>query len=260
MNCKNCIAPLSQESDYCYQCGGKVIRNRLTMRNLFDHFTEAFFNYDNQFYRTFISLFIKPWEVIDSYVDGTRKKYISPLSFFAISLTLSGIYVFIVQKFFMDYFDMSQFYGNGPSEKVGADIMKISFEYYSLLYFLLIPGLALISRIVFFNKRYNYTEHVVMFFYTMSLFSVVSSVLSILVLNFQHEFMINMVLVLYVIYFFYHINIYRKLFSLNTMQVVLKVLLFIPIFFLGYIILSIGILILMFLFGVVSLQDFAPPS
>ena len=136
---------MTEESDYCYACGGKVIRNRLTMRNLFDHFTQTFFNYDNQFFRTFIHLLKKPWEVIDSYVQGTRKKYISPLSFFAISLTLSGLYVFVVKKYFIRYYDMSSMYPTNMPENFANDIINASLEYYSFMYFLMIPGLALIS-------------------------------------------------------------------------------------------------------------------
>jgi len=260
MDCKNCHTSISESADYCYNCGGKVILNRLTMRNLFEHFSATFFNYDNQLLRTFIHLITKSWEVIDSYVTGTRKKYISPLSFFAISLTLSGIYLFLVKKYFMGFYKMSQFGGSGVSEKVGNDIVNISLEYYSLTYFLLIPGLALVSRIVFYNKKYNYTEHIVMFFYTMSLLSVLSSILSILILFIHPESMMLLVVLLYVIYFIYQSYLYKKLFSLTAIQLFLKTLLFLPIFFLGYIILSIVLIGLMLAFGMVNLQDFAPPS
>lgn len=54
MNCKNCKTSLSDESDYCNSCGGKIIRNRLTIRNLFEHFSEEFLNYDNKLFQTFI--------------------------------------------------------------------------------------------------------------------------------------------------------------------------------------------------------------
>lgn len=258
MNCKNCQTTLSEESDYCYSCGGRVIRNRLTIRNLFEHFSETFFNYDNQFLRTFINLFKKPWDVIDSYVSGTRKKYISPLSFFAISLTISGVYIFLVKKYFMEYFAMPQL--NEASEKIAPDILRISFEYYSLLYFLMIPALALMSRIVFYNKRYNYTEHIVIFFYTISLISIISSILSIILLPIYPESMIVMVSIIYLAYFLYQCYLYKRLFILNTSQLLLKILLFLPIFFAAYIIISIGLLIVMLLFGIVNLQDFAPPS
>ena len=259
MACKNCQTVLLENSDYCYACGGKIIRNRLTMRNLFEHFTETFLNYDNLFLKTVIDLIRKPWEVIGTYVEGIRKRYISPLSFFAISLTISGVYIFIVKRYFLSYFAMPEMYGNTPA-KFGEDIVNASMEYYSLTYFLLIPGFALLSRIVFYNKSYNYTEHTVMFFYTMSLISIISSIVSVLILTIFPESLMLMVGIIYVLFFMYQSNLYRKLFSLTFKQLLLKILLFMPLFFLSYVVLSMLILILMIVFGMVNLQDFAPPS
>lgn len=91
MNCKNCNTSLTLESDFYNCCGAKVIRNRLTIKNLFEHLIETYLNYDNKFLQTFIGLIKCPENVIGSYVFGVRKKYINPLSFLAISLTLSGI-------------------------------------------------------------------------------------------------------------------------------------------------------------------------
>ena len=85
MNCKNCDANLNQNSDYCNNCGAKVIRNRLTIKTLFSHFSEQFLNYDNKFLQTFIHLFTKPEDVIGSYINGTRKKYVNVISYFAIA-------------------------------------------------------------------------------------------------------------------------------------------------------------------------------
>lgn len=62
MACKNCNTELTTDSEYCYHCGAKVIRNRLTIKNLFEHFSEQFLNYDNKFLQTFILLFKKPEE------------------------------------------------------------------------------------------------------------------------------------------------------------------------------------------------------
>ncbi len=41
MLCKNCETPLTTDSDFRKSCGVKVIRNRLTVKNLFENFTEA---------------------------------------------------------------------------------------------------------------------------------------------------------------------------------------------------------------------------
>ena len=68
MRCKNCQTKFLIESDFCYNCGAKVIRNRLTLKNLLNDFSEQFLNYDNKFLQTFIQLFKKPEVVIDGYI------------------------------------------------------------------------------------------------------------------------------------------------------------------------------------------------
>lgn len=64
MDCKNCNTSLVEIQNFCSDCGAKVIRNRLTIRNLFEHFSATFLNYDNKFLQTFIGLFTKPEEII----------------------------------------------------------------------------------------------------------------------------------------------------------------------------------------------------
>ena len=97
MNCKNCHTDLQENDDYCKNCGGKVIRKRLSFKNLFEHLSETFFNYDNKLLRTFVQLIKNPEDVIVGYINGVRKKYINPISFFGLSLTLSG-FLFLLLK------------------------------------------------------------------------------------------------------------------------------------------------------------------
>ena len=66
--CKNCGTQLGETEDYCSACGAKVIRNRLTIRNLWGDFTEQFLNYDNKLLKTFVQLFRNPEDVIGSYI------------------------------------------------------------------------------------------------------------------------------------------------------------------------------------------------
>ena len=106
-NCKNCNTQLLSKNDFCPSCGGKVIRNRLTLKALFSNFSEQFLNYDNKFLKTFLHLFSKPEEVIDGYINGTRKKYVNVVSYFAIAITLSGLLMFVLNKFFPGLLDFS---------------------------------------------------------------------------------------------------------------------------------------------------------
>ena len=155
MDCKNCSFPLDDSNEYCGFCGAKVIRNRLTIRNLLAHFSEQFLNYDNKFLQTFIHLFIKPEIVIQSYIDGTRKKYVNVISYFAIAITVSGLYIFILNKFFPECLELPDFM---PSEQQEFQNKGMTFmqEYQSLLMMLYIPLYAIMAKMVFIG--FNFPE------------------------------------------------------------------------------------------------------
>ena len=107
MNCKNCNKALEDTQKYCDECGAKVIQNRLTPKVIATQVNEQFLSIDNKFFKTFIDLFKKPEDVIISYINGTRKKYIDVLQYFAVSLTLAGIQVFLMTTFFKEAFEFS---------------------------------------------------------------------------------------------------------------------------------------------------------
>ncbi len=264
MHCKNCNTTLIPESDFCNTCGGKVIRNRLTIKNLFEHISETFFNYDNKLLRTFIDLFKKPEIVIDSYVKGVRKRYVNPVSFFGIVLTLNGLNIFLITKFYKKYVDASNLVGDlnnstneGP-KKIMEMASEVSLEYASLIFSLLIPFAALISWIIFFNKKYNYTEHVTLYLYSMSVYSVLSVVFGLLTLVIIPEKYLLFGSVMYLFIFIYHCYILTRLFKLSFWQLVLKTLIFLFLFFISYIGVSVLTFIVLMLTDSVDFQDFAP--
>ena len=264
MHCKNCHSQLPSNSDYCNLCGGKVIRNRLTFKNLFEHFTETFFNYDNKLLRTFIDMFKKPEVVIDTYVQGVRKRYVNPVSFFGIILTINGLNIFILSKYFKKYLDTSQMVSdtasaeNEATRKIMALSSDFSLEYGSLIFSLLIPLAALISLIVFFNKKYNYTEHIILYLYSMSIFSILSVIFGLVVLLTVPDSYMTFASAIYVFIFIYHCYIFKRLFNLSIKQLILKILLFSVVFFFFYIGISILVTILLFLTGTLNLEDFVP--
>ena len=161
MDCKNCKNTLSPEADYCSNCGGKVIRNRLTLKNLFHHVNETFFNFDNKLLRTFIGLFKNPEDVIVGYIDGTRKKYVDVIAYFALAISLSGLQLFVLSKLDIDMsgaWDTNTEVGKQQQAFTEA-IYKYTSEYQSLVMMLYIPFYALHAKLVFRKyKRFNYTE------------------------------------------------------------------------------------------------------
>ncbi|WP_405576427.1 DUF3667 domain-containing protein [Winogradskyella sp. Asnod2-B02-A] len=226
MNCKNCHTELSKQDDYCKNCGGKVIRNRLTFRNLFEHISETFFNYDNKILRTVIDLFKKPEVVIGGYISGVRKRYVNPISFVALSLTVGGLYMLILNKYFPNAMIEMSSAGVEQQEVIAKEMVIIMQTYYSFVMILLIPFYAIISRLVFVNrKEYNFTEHLVMAMFMMAQFSLVSSFLNItlLVLHLPSSILGSASIFLQMVYFGY---CYKRLYKLSIPSCILKLLFF----------------------------------
>ncbi len=194
MECKNCDIQIQSYQNYCSECGAKVIRNRLTFKNIWSEINLYFFNLDNKLFKTLIYLFTKPEEVIVSYIEGTRKKYVDVIQYFAISLTLVGIQVFLMNTFFKEVMNLDGLYGdsfkdlanqeNNPFAPRNMDYSAIN-NYQSVIYVLSVPVSAFSTWIAYYiigDRRYNFTEHIVINLYYSAQIIIVSAVLSILFL------------------------------------------------------------------------------
>lgn len=258
MNCKNCDSILTNKSLYCHSCGAQVVKNRLTFKNLLEYFSEAYFNYDNKFIQTVINLIVRPEDVISGYIDGVRKKYMNPVSFLAISFTLSGFYLF----FFLDNLKESMDFSGMPNyqgqEKLSKAISNFIFDYNSLIYFMIIPAFAIISWMVFINKKYNLTEHIVIYLYTMSFSSVASIFLTVSVILIAPKSYMVFSFVIYFLMFVYHIFLLKRLFKLSGKEMIMKTLAFLPLGFIFYLIFSLSLIILVIITENLSFQDLMP--
>lgn len=251
MECKSCSSQLPENHDYCYSCGAKVIRNRLTLKNLFEHFSEEFLNYDNKFLRTFIRLFRKPEDVIGSYINGTRKKYVNAVSYFAIAVTVSGFFYFVFLKFFPEAFNFTTSIYNFDEgqAKITSDFNKRVFEYQSFIFFLSIPIFALISRLIFLkNKKYNFSEHLIINLYTYSHIALTVTVVYFLTIWYQPVFtVVTIIAALFQIVFFAYVL--KRLYSLTLSRILFKTLLFFLVLIPLFTILIIVVTILMYFGG-----------
>ena len=247
MECKNCENTLVDSSDFCHNCGAKIIRNRLTIRNLMTHFSEQFLNYDNKLLLTFIHLLTKPGLVIKTYLSGTRKKYVNPISYFTIAITIGGLQMFIFAKYFPDAMDISEITAKGQ-EQLSKNWMNTMQEYQSLLLMAMVPGYALVSRTVFFNyKNYNYTEHLVMYLYILSQITIVTFIPTIILVYFG--FTIGNITPYTILFQILYAGYCSKLiFDLSGKGIVLKTLLFLVVFAVYYIVFTILTVIIMILY------------
>lgn len=227
-NCKNCGNQI-ETYNFCPGCGAKKITNRITFKNLVSEFVDRFFNLDNSFIKTFIHLFTKPEEVIDGYIHGLRKRYVNAFGYFAISITITGFYAFLVKDRMFELMTIAL--SSIPQEQVEIQksVLNYTFQYQSLINFLLIPILAAISRLVFLNyKKYNLTEHLVIYLYAYS-HIVGFMALFLLPVTFAIDNIFTISLIQYIVYIGYVAYVLKKLYKISLKKILIKTLLFIGI-------------------------------
>lgn len=239
MNCKNCGVLMASEDNFCSHYGAKVITQRMTLRYLASEVYEGFLSIDtSKPIRTFKSLFTKPEDVIGSYINGTRKKYIHAFGYFTIAITLSSLFWFVFSKFFSTSLDtLGTFISNQSTNNQNAseNIFNTTIEYQTLISFVAIPLLALISRFVFLkNKKYNYTEHLLINMYAYSHGTITVTLIYFLTIPFENAFKITAIASIPFIILYYSYAL-KRLYQLSTLKTVLKTLLFIPVLLVFYI-------------------------
>ncbi|WP_296384351.1 DUF3667 domain-containing protein [Winogradskyella sp.] len=261
MDCKNCNKTLNNNQCYCDDCGAKVIQNRLTPKILAAQVNEQFISIDNKFLRTFIDLFKKPEAVIDGYIHGTRKKYIDVLQYFAISLTLAGIQVFLMKTFFKEALEFSpeilQAIESSPSQK-NNPFLNGSFDdatkYQGIIYILTVPFSALATWLGYYflgERSYNFTEHLVLNLYYSAQIIIITAVFSIIFLLFGLNYLIVSTLITLptFIYLFYVLKrVFKDSFWETFARFLFVMVIYIGVFFI------IGILIVLagIIFGITS--------
>jgi hypothetical protein len=259
VNCKNCDKSLNNSQKFCDNCGARIIQNRLTPKVLATQVNEQFLSIDNKLLQTFIDLFKKPEVVIDGYINGTRKKYIDVLQYFAISLTLAGIQVFLMQTFFKEALEFSpeimKAIESSPSQKhnpfLNGDMDELT-KHQGLIYILTVPFSTLATWLGYYFlgvRNYNFTEHLVLNLYYSAQIIIITAVFSILFLLLGLNYLIVSTIITLptFVYFFY---VLKRVFKDNFRDALAKFLFVMLIYFsiflvVGIIAFIIGLLIVL---------------
>jgi Protein of unknown function (DUF3667) len=164
--CKNCGSTLA--GNFCQNCGQKADIHRVTFKHLAHEFFHAITHADKGFLYLVKELSYRPGHVASEYLEGKRKIYFNPLTFFVLA---SAIWALAVSK--SHYFEsMASGYTRGSN---GANEMPEWLAYYfsqsmpiivmhgkiiSLI--ITAPLLAFLTWLFFHRRKVNYSENLVL--------------------------------------------------------------------------------------------------
>lgn len=246
MICKNCDVPFNEDFQFCPHCGGRVVNQRVTTKSLLIEFAEKFLSYDNKFAKTFRMLFKAPETVINGYLKGARHKYINPFTYLLISITISGLNIYLMKK---GFYGEINFTGSNDAKIENFDMQNFTssiFDYHSFISTAFIPFFALLSKLVFWKRKdYNFAEHNIIYCYTYNHVSILTFSL-IIVLGFFVKSYMTLSALMYPIIFGYHFYALKRIFNLTIKQLILKSLLFFVLLAFFYIVILFIIGMLMF--------------
>lgn len=257
MNCKNCANSLQTDYSFCPDCGAKVIRNRLTIKNLLSDITERYFNLDNTFLRTFLHLFTKPDVVINGYVNGTRRKYVNPISYFGIALMLAGFLMFFMRKVFDFEMDLDAF-DQGMNPEFTKKMKDVIYDYSSLSFISYIPVFLIVGLITLNKRKHILAEYTISVIYSLAQWSILSFFTSMLIIAYFPESFKNYSLTALLFMILYFLYVQQKLNKYSAWQIIYKSVLFTGIFFTIFIGLIFFIMIVAMITGHFNPADFVP--
>ncbi|WP_299336128.1 DUF3667 domain-containing protein [uncultured Psychroserpens sp.] len=246
MNCRNCNSSLDERINYCPLCGAKIVRNRLTLKNIWSDINAQFLSIDNKLFQTFIHLFSKPEVVINGFIEGTRKKYVNVIQYFAIALTLVGLQVFLMNTFFREamVFDSPFFDALNQNAKAQENNPFNNFDYeqfnnyQSLIYTMSVPISAISTWIAYWIagiRRFNFTEHVVINLYYSAQVIIITAFITILFLCLGIDFLLtsSLTFLFTLVYFFY---VLKRVFNTSILETVAHYMLVMVMFVILFII------------------------
>jgi|TARA_R110002020_G_scaffold63136_1_gene168291 hypothetical protein len=258
MECKNCQKQLAPSDKFCGNCGARIVDQQLTYRYLANEMSERFFNVENNLIlRTIKDMFVRPGAVIDGYIHGVRKRHLGVANYLALAITLSGLFLFIMQKFFQENMDMAWMGQEDNPMLQDTSWLDFMYEYQSIMYLAFIPFYALLAKLTFFNYRgrNNYLHHLIIATYSQAHISIVTFLPGILIMLLGINFFKYTYFFSFPLIIVYSAYVYKSFYQISLGKIIGKTLLFIVITSILYVGLWIGIYIILMLTGVIDFQE-----
>ena len=256
MICKNCKKEIQETAKYCQNCGAEVVKERMTLKKIWNDLVSKFFGWDNKYFFTLIQLLRYPENIFKDYLSGVRKKYVAPFTFLAIGVTLATLvfnhfseqYVAVSRTTITkqtDFFELETSLDSTKTKEFeldkrkriesGVKAQEVILKYFNFYTFLLLPFYSLIAFWVF-GKSHNYAEHLIINSYLQGVIFILSTLLFLLSIWIDPFFYLS-TLVFTVVYYSYA---YKRLYKYGYGKLLLKLIKFIAILLGFFLLIVIG--------------------
>ena len=163
--CLNCQSELSNDTNYCPNCGARQSKGKLNTREVFTELFDVILIWNKDFFKTFFQLLIYPHRVITFYVKGGRNRYLNPLLYLLFCYFLYLLIASLIKKdlFFIDAMKGAVAGWNSVDETdaLNMDSVIALKRYSKILYFIMLPILAFLSSVFFRSNKLNFAEHLI---------------------------------------------------------------------------------------------------
>lgn len=153
--CLNCDQVY--KGDFCPNCGQKATTHRINWRSFISELPKTFFNIEKGFGYTFKELTVAPRKTLDAYLAGKRVKFLSPIQYAILGVTLYTV----LQAFWPSPFpELSLDIQKGENYNIGYEFGRLIRGKLKFFWLLGIVLFATPAWMIF--RKYNFTEHMVL--------------------------------------------------------------------------------------------------
>ena len=147
--CKNCETLFM--GNFCPNCSQSAATKKIDAHYILHDIPHSVLHIDKGLPYTFSQLCKNPGNALLAYFEGKRVRFFKPFAYVIILSTFSSLFL--------------KFTSNDVHEETSNTISYVFSHYPSILIFVLIPLVALISWLIFIKKQFNYWEHFLMHTY-----------------------------------------------------------------------------------------------
>ncbi len=153
--CLNC--DLVYEGAFCSNCGQKATTHRINWQSFILELPKTLFNIEKGFGYTFKELTFAPRRTLDAYLAGKRVKFLSPIQYAILGVTLYSV----LQEFWpVPFSTPSTQFKNDQSYNMGYEFGRMIRGKLKFFWLMGIVLFAMPAWVIF--RKYNFTEHMVL--------------------------------------------------------------------------------------------------